>query len=772
MRVILLLGIACTTSTSFSQSLPIITGQPQNQTVMAGGSLQFSITSTGDDPKYFQWLRNSIPIAYATNSILVLTNVSELSRGNYSVYVTNLHGMSVSSKAYLVVTISGLQESNDVAAVGASSGYSLILKSDKTLLFAGRTQLQQINYHNPILTDSGVVAIDASEDFYLYTKTNQSLYGVGKSPDIAAFSGSQYYPGSPARLATNVVAFAAGASHVVFVQNDGTLWTVGANTHGQLGRPYGNTNSVPAKISSNVVAVAAGSHTSFFIKTDQTLWGVGRNNGGELGDGTPENKFTPILISSNVLHVSGCKDTGDFDGNSFFIKTDGTLWGMGNNTSGQLGDGSNLSTRIPILVSSNFISVCAAKATSYAIDRNGILWATGQNRFGQIGDGTTSNRNIFVRVHSNSVAVAAGSSPGKGMNYALVIGGDGNLFGMGYNAFGQIADGVPPGRSTPLFIAKNVKAVTCGYASSFFLKKDNYLWAIGDNQSGQLGDGTKINRGIPINIAENVSSFSTAGYHSLFIISNSFLYAMGNNSTGQLGTGSTNTASSLPTFVTSNVNRVVTGGYYSDSGHSLFIKHDKTLWGMGENNTGQLGDFSQIRRLTPVWIASTVENVTTGGGYGPPAHGHTLFIKSDLTLWGNGDNYGGNLGLGHTLTRLFPTKVTSNVVEVAASVSHSLFIKSDGSLWAMGRNDFGQLGDGTTNSRSTPIYVTNDITRLAVGAGVSFFVKSDRTLWGMGAAGTGILGKNSPNYETTNIQQSAILISSKSLSEKAMWSNG
>ena len=81
------------------------------------------------------------------------------------------------------------------------------------------------------------------------------------------------------------------------------------------------------------------------------------------------------------------------------------------------------------------------------------------------------------------------------------------------------------------------------------------------------------------------------------------------------------------------------------------------------------------------------------------------------------------------------------VTTVAAGGEHSLFLKSDGSLWAMGDNEYGQLGDGTYNNTNRPeqIVATN-VTAIAAGGSHSLFLKSDGSLWAMGDNQSGELG--------------------------------
>jgi alpha-tubulin suppressor-like RCC1 family protein len=113
---------------------------------------------------------------------------------------------------------------------------------------------------------------------------------------------------------------------------------------------------------------------------------------------------------------------------------------------------------------------------------------------------------------------------------------------------------------------------------------------------------------------------------------------------------------------------------------------------------------------------------------------HSLILKSDGSLWGMGSNGYGELGDGTRTNRFLPEQIVSNgVVAVAAGARHSLFVKSDGSLWAMGLNASGQLGDGTQRNAYAPLkIVPNGVIAVSGGCAHTLFIKADGTLWGMG----------------------------------------
>src|SRR5439155_1504619 len=138
------------------------------------------------------------------------------------------------------------------------------------------------------------------------------------------------------------------------------------------------------------------------------------------------------------------------------------------------------------------------------------------------------------------------------------------------------------------------------------------------------------------------------------------------------------------------VTRVVAG-----YGHSLFQRSDGSLWGMGWNWAGQLGDGTTNSSATNdiVWPERINSDNVVAIAAGTE---HSLLIRSDGSLWVMGDNNGYQLGDGTTDSGNFytnrPEQIVSNgVIAIAGGDQHSLFLKSDGSLWAMGANDYGQL---------------------------------------------------------------------------------
>ena len=134
---------------------------------------------------------------------------------------------------------------------------------------------------------------------------------------------------------------------------------------------------------------------------------------------------------------------------------------------------------------------------------------------------------------------------------------------------------------------------------------------------------------------------------------------------------------------------------------------------MGQNTYGQLGDGSTTDRSSPVQVVDSLGNPLSGVVGSSTGPNYTVYLKSDGTVWAVGMNSYGQLGDGTQTPRSNPEPVLdssgnalSGVVGVSAGGEHTVFLKADGTVWATGYNAFGQLGDGTTTDRLYPVQVT------------------------------------------------------------------
>jgi alpha-tubulin suppressor-like RCC1 family protein len=318
---------------------------------------------------------------------------------------------------------------------------------------------------------------------------------------------------------------------------------------------------------------------------------------------------------------------------------------------------------------------------------DGSLWVIGDNSYGQLGLGSTpAMANIPQEIVSNGVLLIAG-----GGHHTLFKKSDGSLWGMGDNEFGQLGLGLGLAKTPQQILSSGVGVITAGDNHSLYTSA-NKLWVMGKNQSGQLGDATTNNHSLPEAVftatgtRAGFTSIAGGGNFSIFGSVNTTggrLLGMGSDSSGELGGAYAYTNVSV-TIASFNVTAIAAG-----EAHALFIKSDGSLWGIGDDEFGQLGQGSDNDAFSvPVPIMPSGVTAIAAAGY------HSLFIKSDGSLWVMGNDDEGQLGDGLFGESDSPEEILSNgVVAVAAGSEHSLFIKSDGSLWGMGYSDYGQLGN-------------------------------------------------------------------------------
>ncbi|MGF2412570.1 T9SS type A sorting domain-containing protein [Ferruginibacter sp.] len=343
--------------------------------------------------------------------------------------------------------------------------------------------------------------------------------------------------------------------------------------------------------------ISAGTLHTLAIKNDGSLWAWGDNTYGQLGDGTGVGKNIPVRVgtANNWSKV----DAGYY--HSMAIKTDGTLWAWGLNSNGQLGDGTDVDKNEPVQIgtATNWNQVSAAFDFTIALKNDGTLWAWGSNFYGQLGDGTTIDKNIPTQAGTatNWAKIAAG------FRHSIATKTDGTIWAWGINPSGQVGDGTNIAKISPTQIgtATDWNLISAGVEHSIAVKTNGTIWAWGSNFYGQLGNGTNTDTNVPIQIgvASNWSTIGAGEYHTMSVKTDGTLWGWGTNFWGQLGDGTAFNDKNIPTQTGtgSNWNQVVAG-----NGHTLATQTDASLYAFGRNTDGQLGNGNNATQSTPVQI--------------------------------------------------------------------------------------------------------------------------------------------------------------------------
>jgi alpha-tubulin suppressor-like RCC1 family protein len=170
------------------------------------------------------------------------------------------------------------------------------------------------------------------------------------------------------------------------------MWGWGHNNYGQIGVGDTIDKNSPVQIGAltNWSKISAKSYYNAAIKTDGTLWTWGAGWNGNLGLGDTNHRSSPVQVGSltnwSVVHILT-------NGTVLAVKTDGTLWGWGSSSNGQLGLGNTTYYSSPKQIGAltTWLNVSGSAANSSAIKTDGTAWTWGNNAQGQLGLGNTTS---------------------------------------------------------------------------------------------------------------------------------------------------------------------------------------------------------------------------------------------------------------------------------------------------------------------------------------------------------------------------------------------
>ena len=326
-----------------------------------------------------------------------------------------------------------MQESQLMVAANAPCSNTIAAGAAHTLSIQGDHTVQSWGYNNSGVLGSGSYAASSGV---------VRVVGLGGIGNLS-----------------NVTSVAAGGQHSLALDTNGHVWAWGDDTYGQIGLAGSLTGSsatpvVVVGLPSSIVTIGAGYAHSLAVAQDGTVWAWGENGYGQLGNGT---HTTGGQSASNATptHVVGPSGTGTLNNvvavtgggqHSLALKADGTVWAWGWNYFGQLGNGSNDESDVPVQVQGltgvDVIAIAAGYDINLALDRKGGVWTWGQNSWGNLGNGGTSDSSTAMPIAGPlSTLTVIGISEHLGDGHALALDSSGTVWSWGYNGYGQLGYG-------------------------------------------------------------------------------------------------------------------------------------------------------------------------------------------------------------------------------------------------------------------------------------------------------------------------------------------
>ena len=362
------------------------------------------------------------------------------------------------------------------------------------------------------------------------------------------------------------------------------------------------------------------------------LWAWGDNEDGQLGQNKVLNRSSPVQVGTNTTwNVLG--STSSSYQTCYGIKSDGTFWSWGDSSYGLLGNGQDSDSykkSSPIqLPGTTWKSVFGGRNLTLASKTDGTLWNWGYNPEGGLGQNNRTQYSSPKQIGAGTDWVGTYAMIAVGEGHQGAIKTDGTLWTWGQNYKGELGLNVatPSHRSSPCQVGTdtNWRDIKFGARGGYATKTDGTLWSWGYNIYGQLGQNNRTQYSSPTQVGTDTTwsglgDLGYNGYSAWALKTDGTLWAMGNNEYGVLGQNNSLVKLSSPTQIpgTNWVN--CAQAYVAGAGNPIVFasKSDGTLWAWGTNQgdwKGGLGLNDIVNRSSPTQIGTDTNWFTEQGEF-------------------------------------------------------------------------------------------------------------------------------------------------------------
>lgn len=663
-------------------------------------------------------------------------------------------------------------------------------------------------------------ALTTEGRIYAWGRFNEGQLGQATLPTGNATTPVEVDTTTSSLAGETVVALAAGGNYGLVLTADGEIHGWGQNSSGQLGD--GGTTARNAPVATDmsalsalngkrVVAIAAGNTHSLAATTEGLVYAWGRNSEGQIGNGlvSQVNRAVPADTGAgSSLNGKFVIDVQAGTNHSSATANDGTVHAWGQNTNGQVGDGTLVNVLLPVAADSSaasslnglsLSSVHALGSYTLALDSTGRVHGWGLNTSGQLGISSLANSSLPMAVTTAAPSALAGrqvtglaTSGGAPVHSVAIYGGTSAEIEVQDSAGNVLTDGSSTVNYGPVLVGASlrktftIRNTGVGALTNLSLNlggADAGLFAVaGPALPSALSAGQSVTFDVVFTPAAAVAA--SADLQVLSDDTDEGIFEIGLSSTGSTSLAADFVTAGVPaatveSLTATGIPLTLTLSHVPAPGENLVVVDNQ---GQGFIN----GQFTQADTTT--LTNGEVVQLTYGGStydfvawyYGGDGNDLALVWKDNrLAAWGG--NSEGRLGIGATGNRLLPVGVTSTgvlsgktIVSVKNGGAFTLALASDGRVYSWGRNNEGQLGIGSTTSQTNPVAVDvgassalngKFVVAIAAGSNHALALTTEGKVYAWGSATSGGLGDN---QNTTNRTRAVAVLDTGVLSGKTI----